>query len=356
MYPRTPFQNDYRHMLAVAANQRPQRLPIYEHIISIETMEQVLNQPFGALAGGSAADVDEFFHQYCRFWQVMTYDTVSFEVCITSILPDGGAIMGGRPGPIQTRADFERYPWAELPARYWKLARSQFEALRGAMPTGMLGVGGVGNGALEISEDLVGYEYLAYMQADDPDLFRDLYTRIGDLMSTIWQQFLAEYADLFVICRMGDDLGFKTSTLVSPAIIRAHIIPQYKRVIDQIKAKNKPFLFHSCGKIFPIMEDVITLGINAKHSNEDIIAPFDTWIERYGDRIGLLGGVDVDILCQKTPAQIVEEVYQRASRFRRNANGYALGSGNSIPHYVPVEGYLAMVEAAQKIRMDEEKR
>jgi len=37
-------------------------------------------------------------------------------------------------------------------------------------------------------------------------------------------------------------------------------------------------------------------------------------------------------------------------RFRAAAQGYALGSGNSIPDYVPVENYLAMVRAAQTIR------
>ena len=27
------------------------------------------------------------------------------------------------------------------------------------------------------------------------------------------------------------------------------------------------------------------------------IAPFAQWIERYNDRIGLFGGIDVDLLC-----------------------------------------------------------
>ncbi len=102
------------------------------------------------------------------------------------------------------------------------------------------------------------------------------------------------------------------------------------------------------------MDDVIELGINAKHSNEDTIAPFDEWIARYGDRIGLLGGIDVDILCQKSHEEIVDDVFAKGTRFRRNARGYALGSGNSIPEYVPVDGYLAMIEAAQKIRAAEE--
>ncbi len=217
----------------------------------------------------------------------------------------------------------------------------------------MLALGGVGNGVFEISEDLVGFQYLAYLQADDPQLFADLYRRIGDLMVQIWTVFLQRYAGCFAICRFGDDLGFKTSTLVSPRTIRQHILPQYRRVIQLIKGAGKPFLWHSCGRIFPIMEDVIDLGIDAKHSNEDIIAPFDEWIARYGERIGLLGGIDVDLLCQKSPAAIVEEVFEKGRRFRAAARGYALGSGNSIPEYVPVEGYLAMIEGAQHIRLSE---
>ena len=348
-----PFQNDYRYMLAVLNNRRPARLPIYEHIISPLIMEKVLETQFASLINGRPVDQEQYFHQYCRFFQNMTYDTVSFEVTITDLLPGHGAILGGRPGPIQNRADFERYPWDELADRYWKVAGPQFEILSGCLPDGMLALGGVGNGVFEISEDLVGFQYLAYLQADDPQLFADLYGRIGDLMVHIWTVFLQRYAGCFAICRFGDDLGFKTSTLVSPHTIRQHILPQYWRVIQLIKSAGKPFLWHSCGRIFSIMQEVIDLGIDAKHSNEDIIAPFDEWIARYGEQIGLLGGIDVDLLCQKSPAEIVEEVFEKGRRFRASARGYALGSGNSIPEYVPVEGYLAMIEGARRIRLSE---
>jgi uroporphyrinogen decarboxylase len=347
------FQNDYRYMLDVLANRRPARLPVYEHIISPKIMEQVLGVQFADLIEGGPSDQKEFFGQYCRFFQEMTYDTVSFEVTITDLLPGHGAILGGKPGPIQNRADGQKYPWDQLAELYWEKADSQFKALAKNLPDGMKALGGVGNGVFEISEDLVGFQYLAYVQADDPELLADLYRKIGDLMVEIWTVFLERYADAFAICRFGDDLGFKTSTLVSPKVIRQHILPQYKRVIDLIKSAGKPFLWHSCGKIFAIMDDVIALGINAKHSNEDIIAPFDQWISLYGDRIGLLGGIDVDLLCQKQPAEIIDTVFEKGRRFRAAARGYALGSGNSIPDYVPVEGYLAMIEAARKIRQSE---
>lgn len=347
------FQNDYRHMLAVLANRRPERLPIYEHLISPKIMEKILDLEFADLLTGDASDQDEFFQQYCSFFQQMTYDTVSFEVCISEILPDHGAIYGGRPGPIQTRADFDAYPWENLSDLYWQDAASKFDALARNIFPGMKALGGIGNGVLELSEDLVGFENLAYMMVDDPELFNDLFQKIGDLMLEIWTEFLGRYRDVFAICRFGDDLGFKTGTLVSPKTIRQFILPQYQRVISLIRNSGKPFLWHSCGKIFAVMEDVINLGINAKHSNEDTIAPYDEWISRYGDRIGLLGGIDVDILCTKEPTEIVNEVFDKGNRFRSTAQGYALGSGNSIPDYVPVDGYLAMIEAAQKIRATE---
>ena len=347
------YQNDYRFMLDVLANRRPARLPVYEHIISPKIMENILGVDFAGLITGNSRDQIQYFTQYCRFFQEMTYDTVSFEVTITDLLPDHGAILGGRAGPIQSRSDFEKYPWDELANIYWKTAGPQFQALVKCLPAGMKALGGVGNGVFEISEDLVGFQYLAYLQADDPELCAELYCKIGDLMVDIWSGFLERYGGHFAICRFGDDLGFKTNTLVSPRLIRQHILPQYRRVIQRIKSAGKPFLWHSCGKIFSIMEDVIALGIDAKHSNEDTIAPFDEWISRYNDRIGLLGGIDVDLLCQKEAAEIAAGVYEKGRRFRDTARGYALGSGNSIPDYVPVAGYLAMIEAVKKIRASE---
>ena len=63
------FQNDYRHMLDVLHNRRPARLPIYEHIISPLIMEKILGVRFADLNPGNASDLEEFFTQYCRFFQ-----------------------------------------------------------------------------------------------------------------------------------------------------------------------------------------------------------------------------------------------------------------------------------------------
>lgn len=344
---------DYTNMVAVLANWKPRRLPLYEHIVDPAIMEQILGVRFAACQQGDVNDLQFFFEHYCDFFRKMTYDTVSFEVTVTDLLPGHGAILGGKPGPIQNRQDFRTYPWNELEQIYWQTADRQFSLLRQILPEGMKAIGGIGNGIFEVSEDLVGMEYLAYMQVDDPELFADLYRRIGDLMVGLWTRFLKNYSDIYAVCRIGDDMGYKSGLLISPTTIRTHIIPPYNRVIDLVHSYGKPFLLHCCGCIFEIMDDMIALGIDAKHSNEDQIAPFDRWIELYGNRIGLLGGIDVNLLCLEKPDDIRRKVLEAGKRFRQKANGYALGSGNSIPDYVPVEGYLAMVEAVQHLREQE---
>ncbi|NLF39632.1 hypothetical protein GX586_09320 [bacterium] len=347
------YQPDYRHFAAVMRNERPARLPLYEHIISPAIMERIAGAQFAGMLDGTPRDQREFFRQFCGFFKEMTYDVVSFEVCITAVLPGHGALSGGRPGPIQSRADFEQYPWRDVARLYWEHAHPRFEALAASLPPGMKAVGGVGNGVFEIAEDLVGLEYLPLMQCDDPALYADVFNAIGALMLAIWHEFLKRHADVFVACRFGDDLGFKASLLTNPRTVREDIIPQYRRLIDAIHAAAKPFLWHSCGCIFEVMEDMIALGIDAKHSNEDAIAPFTRWIEMYGARIGLLGGFDMDVLCRTPAGELLEQVKTQGRAYRGGARGYALGSGNSIPEYVPVENYLAMVRAAQELRKEE---
>ena len=346
------FQPDYRHIERVLHNRRPERLPLYEHHIDRPFIEKALGRQIPG-PGSDAADLEDYYARIIGFWKDMTYDAFDYEAAICDILPGHGAIMGGVAGPIQTRQDFDRYPWEEIPSTFWRTYEPHFEAIRRAMPPGMKAYGGCGYGIFEGSQDLVGFEHLCVMQYEDPELFRDLFVRIGDLWLTLWSGVVEKYSDLFVFFRMGDDLGYKTGTLLAPNIIRQHILPQYGRVIDLVHRSGKKFLLHSCGCIFPVMEDIIALGIDAKHSNEDQIAPFERWIEKYTDRIGLFGGFDLNLLVLESPETVFETVLEKGRLFREKARGYGLGSGNSIPEYIRVENYLAMVEATKEIRKRE---
>jgi uroporphyrinogen decarboxylase len=343
------FSPDYRNLQRAACNLECKRFPLYEHIVNIGIAEQILGRSFGDLFYGSYADKKEYFRSYCEFFQKMGYDTISFEVCIGRALIDGGALGCHKKGVIQTREDFERYPFDEIPRIYRESFDEHFRALKEALPPGMKAVGGVGNGVFELVQDLVGYMDLCYMSEDDPELYADLFARVGRMSLTIWEDFMKRHSDAFCVLRFGDDLGFKSNTLISAADIRTHVIPAYKPIIDLVHRYEKPFLLHSCGNIFSVMEDLIGAGINAKHSNEDQIAPFPVWVEKYGDRIGNFGGIDTDAVCRLTKPEMKEYISEVVAKSKGHG-GFAFGSGNSIPLYVPVSQYITMNEVVREIR------
>jgi uroporphyrinogen decarboxylase len=86
---------------------------------------------------------------------------------------------------------------------------------------------------------------------------------------------------------------------------------------------------------------------------ENPIAPFEKWIELYNDKIGLFGGIDVDVLTNNGYDEVYKYVLEKGTKYRQMAEGFGIGSGNSIPGYVPVESYQAMIDAVIKIRNNE---
>jgi hypothetical protein len=141
--------------------------------------------------------------------------------------------------------------------------------------------------------------------------------------------------------------------MLAPDTIRQFILPQHKRVIDIVHRSGKKFLLHCCGNIFDIMPDILANNIDAKHSNEDQISPFEVWIEKYGDRIGLFGGFDMNVLIQNSYDDVFRKVMDEGKRFRSMTKGYGLGSGNSIPDYMSIDGFQAMIDAVFELRKQE---
>ena len=345
------FQPDYHNILKVLYHQRPDYLPLYEHHIDVSFVSKVLGKEV-SFEGKKSNDLIAYYKTVIQFWADHGYDAFDYEAAICEIFPGHGAIFGGN-GPIQTRDDFEKYPFDDLPRIFWETYIPHLQAIKEALPQNMKAFGGCGYGIFESAQDLVGYTNLCMMLYEDPELFTDIFKRIGNLYEELWAGMIRDYSDIFVFFRMGDDLGFRSNTLLSPDTIREHIVPQYKRVINLVHQAGKKFLMHSCGCIFDIMNDLIDAGIDAKHSNEDQIAPFTRWIEDYSDRIGLFGGFDMNELILKPYDDVYQKVLEEGVEFRRKTKGYGLGSGNSIPEYASVEGFEAMIDAVKEIRRRE---
>ena len=342
------FAPDYRNILDAAGNKRPRRLPIYDHLISAGVQEKIINKKFAGLISGNKEDIKEFLRSAFACSIKLGYDIYPFECCVTEFIQGGKGLTGKGKPLIRNMRDLQSYDWNEPVRKFREKSAVFYEALKETLPAGMKAVGGVGNGIFECVQDFVPYTDLVYLKADDPETYKALFSRTGEMLSKIWSEFLEKHSDSYAVCRFGDDLGFKSGPLLDPADIRELVIPEYRKIVSLVHKHNKPFLLHSCGCIFEVMDEIISIArIDSKHSNEDAIAPFSKWADIYGDRIGLFGGVDMNIICLESADRIkkyVHEVIDSAS----NSRGLAIGCGNSIPDYVPAEGYAAMCEAVRE--------
>ena len=145
-----------------------------------------------------------------------------------------------------------------------------------------------------------------------------------------------------------DDMGFRNGTLVSPNDLREFVLPGHRAMAAMCHAKGRPYLLHCCGKIDAIMNDLIDdVKIDAKHSFEDNIESVADAKAAYGNRIAVIGGIDVDFLCRATEHEIRDRVRKTLDKCHPTG-GYALGTGNSVANYIPLENYLAMVDEGRK--------
>jgi len=329
--------------------------PLVEYLVDEVVMRPIvtdlLNETWVA-PGEDRVSQRAYLDQFISFWQRLGYDCVRYErgldfdvrrVLTVDTAPGSvkqRAWADEHTGSIQTWEDFERYSWPAVEEEDFYA----FEYINDHLPEGMGLMTCHAGGIFEHVSQIMSLEGICLALYDDPDLVQAVTQEVGERMVAFYRHLLD--LDRVIALFQGDDMGFRTGTLISPRDLRAIFVPWHKRFAQMAHDKGVPYFLHSCGNLETIVEDLIEdVEIDGKHSYEDAILPVEQFQARYGDRIAVLGGVDVDILAAGTP----ERVRQRTRELMEvcGARGrYAVGSGNSIPSYISVENYLAMVDEA----------
>ncbi len=330
------------------------RVPLVELAIAEETLAALHGAPLIPLSQQDGPQrFREAVRQRIRLWHDLGYDyyrvraEIPFQMETLAARDTASSATGERrwvnehEGLIKSLADFEAYPWPAPEAIGFAAA----EAAQDQLPDGM-GMMGFSGGVLEWSSNLLGLEGMMLLLYDDPDLVRAVVDRVGQTIYDAFRVF-CEMEQVFALW-LGDDMGFKTATLLQPQHLRNYILPWHKRYAELAHQTGRLFLLHSCGHVEAVMPDLIEdVRIDAKHSFEDVIVPVEEFKQRWGTRVAVLGGVDVDLLSRGTE----DDVRRRTSQILEACapgGGYACGSGNSITNYMPTENYVAMIETIHR--------
>jgi len=245
-------------------------------------------------------------------------------------------------GPITNWEEFRRYPWPDPD----KLTTKALEWYEKNLPDDMCVIGGLLAHFVENIISLMGYETLCTALFEDRALVAAVRNRLFEIDRHVMQKLLQFDRVRFIWG--SDDMGFRTSTLISPADLREFVLPGHKFAARMAHEKGRPYLLHSCGNLSAIMDDLIDdVKIDAKHSFEDTIESPAEAKRKYGNRLALLGGIDLDFLCRRSEAEVRKRVRETLSACMPGG-GYCLGTGNSVANYVPVSNYLAMLDEGRK--------
>lgn len=334
---RTP---DFTNILKVLARETPSRPTAFEFFLNERLYRQYAGPMWDAQPPGLVGQVRRMVaafrgagYDYATVHAPMRFETGERHRGQTISLNEGFLITD--------RRSFDRYPWPDPDA----MDCSAFDTVEDELDGMRLMVAGPG-GVLENVISLCGYDNLCFMIADDPALAADVFEAVGSRLVRYYRRAVAHRSVGIVMSN--DDWGFKTQTMLAPADMRTYVFPWHRRIVEVAHAAGLPAVLHSCGYAGEIMEDIVVdLRYDGKHSFEDVICPIEQVYATYAGRIALLGGIDLDFIMRSTPAQITRRsaamLAAAASR-----GGYALGTGNSVPEYIPDEKYRAMMAAVRE--------
>jgi uroporphyrinogen decarboxylase len=358
-FPSIPIQHprpDAHRFVDQLMGRRPAgEVPLIEYLVDDVVMEPIVTGMLGRSwvpAETDRASQQAYLDNFIQFWYHMGYDFVRYEESLplleqkllaADVVPVSKkerAWADEHHGAITSWDDFETYPWP----RVEDFDFFSFEYLSRHLPEGMGLISCHGGGVFEHLSWIMSMEGLSIALCEDPDLVRAVADRLGELMTGFYRHILD--LDNLIAVFPGDDMGFRTATLVSPDALRTYTLPWHKRFAEMAHVKGLPYFLHSCGMILSVLGDLIDdVRIDGKHSYEDAIIPVQDFQSLVAGKIAVLGGLDINILSGGTQDDVRER-----TRFLLNVCGsrgrYAIGSGNSVPSYVPVENYLAMIDEA----------
>ena len=336
--------------------ETPSRVHIIELFLDGEVQEAICDR-FGVADGLDTDDSHYLLQRQVRIQRFLGYDYVrcsldDFEMPVLRSSVEDTAELGrasGREfvdshrGVIMSWEDFEAYPWPSIQ----DASTRSLEWYEKHLPDDMcvIGSGGFAHFAEYLSW-LMGYENLCMALCEQ----RDLVAAIRDKLTALYIEFMERLLqfDRAKVIWGSDDMGYRTGPLISPDDLREFVLPGHRVMAEMSHAAGRPYLLHCCGKIDSIMDDLLDdVRIDGKHSFEDTIELVTDAKRAYGDRIAVLGGIDVDFLCRESEDEVRARVRETLD-VCLPGGGYCLGTGNSVANYIPLKNYLAMLDEGRR--------
>ncbi|MFC2137401.1 uroporphyrinogen decarboxylase family protein [Bacteroidota bacterium] len=156
-----------------------------------------------------------------------------------------------------------------------------------------------------------GMEHALVEMLANPEMFMAVIDRITEFYlraNEIFYESTKGYLDAILI---GNDFGSQTGLMVPPETIKEMVFPGTKKLIDQAKSYNLKVVHHSCGSIFPIIDDLIELGVDIVHPIQALAENMDApnLKKHFDKKVAFCGGIDAQyLLVNGKPEEVTKKV------------------------------------------------
>lgn len=148
---------------------------------------------------------------------------------------------------------------------------------------------------------------------------------------------------------LADDIGFNSGTMLPPNVMDRVAYPYFRQFIQEVKKyRNVPIFLHSDGNISSEIPKIIEAGFDGLQSLQPSAGMDIVKIKQeYGDKLCLMGNLDLDYLMPFGTPEDVEREVRRLIKHVALGGGFILSTCNILTDAVKPENAIAMYRAAE---------
>ena len=253
---------------------------------------------------------------------------------------DGVTWADEEEGLIKTVKDFENYEWMDPDKEDYSI----FKDAAKLMPEGMKIIA-TGGKIFTASWMLMGFNNFCISSIENPQLVKKVFAKVGEIQFEVFKKII-EFKTVGAFAAV-DDIAYTEGLLISAQVLRENLFPWYKKMGKICNEKGIPFIYHSDGRLWEIMEDLAGCGFNAVHPIEPKAMSIEEVNKKYRNKFCLLGNIEMDLLIRGNPSDIETLVIKNLKNIA-SRGFYACGSSNTITSSMPLGNVKAMVHTVQK--------
>ncbi|QGY43462.1 methyltransferase [Maribellus comscasis] len=211
--------------------------------------------------------------------------------------------------------DVDKFAWPD-PSLY--LNRKESADRVAAVPSDRIKMGILWSAHFQDACAAFGMENALMTMFLNPEMFRAVIDRITDFYLKANEIFYESTKGLLDAVLIGNDFGSQTGLMVDPDSLREFVFPGTKKLIEQAKSYSLVVMHHSCGSIFPVIQDLADLGADIIHPIQALASNMDgaNLKNHFEGVVAFCGGVDAqNLLVNGEPKDVTKKVMELKDLF-----------------------------------------